>query len=65
MGKELKAVRFSKKNVESELLEVVNSFCYSFLAFLACSKHIGACVGGGIGLSNSFSSVLPFSFPTS
>lgn len=24
-----------------------------------------ACVGGGIGLSNSFSSVLPFSFPTS
>ena len=31
MGKELKAVRFSKKNVESELLEVVNALLHPVL----------------------------------
>ena len=54
------------KERKCEMLAIL--ICYSFLAFLACSKHIGACVacvGGGIGLSNSFSSVLPFSLPTS
>ena len=59
--------------------EVWNA-CYSYLLFFSCFSclfktywgHVDvwesdcvACVGGGIGLSNSFSSVLPFSFPTS
>ena len=42
------------------------------LASKICQDHVDVwksdcvdCVGGGIGLSNSFSSVLPFSFLTS
>ena len=46
MGKELKAVRFSKKNVESELLEVVNAllqflFAILFLLFLLVQNILG------------------------
>ena len=50
-------------------------FAILFLLFLLVQTYWGhvdvwesdcvACVGGGIGLSNSFSSVLPSSFPTS
>ena len=45
---------------------------FGFLRLKTCWDHVDVwesdcvdCVGGGIGLSNSFSSVLPFSFPTS
>ena len=62
------------KERKCEMLAIL--ICYFFSCFSCLFKtywgHVDVwesdcvdCVGGGIGLSNSFSSVLPFSFPTS
>ena len=57
------------ETLKCEMLAIL--ICYSYL-FKTYWDHVDfwekdcvACVGSGIGLSNSFSSVLPFSFPTS